>query len=410
MVKIDKVRTTFLLSTMMFFQFIMFAVWWVPMAAYLSNMGFTRGMMALILSSMALGSLASPMVGMLADRYFKAQRVLMVSNLVVALMLFMAGLAHDPIYLFILLLVAMLLYMPTNALISSIALTHAPSEDFSRIRVWGTIGWIMAGIFSVISVQVFHLEFDGTNLPFFFASGLALVAALFNLGLPDTPPRGKSTKSGLVDVMGFRSMTMLRDRNFRIFLILFFFSILPFSMYWFYFSEYLQYTGYQFITLTMSFGQVTEIFILLLIPLFLRRYGLRKSMLVGLIALVLRYLAFYLAGEQGGIVFVLLGVGVHGLIFGFLHLGAQIYTDKKAPAPLKSQAQGLTFFASMGLGMLVGNFFCGWIIRLFSYTTTTGIAYQWDKIWGLMALISMAVLIGFILLFRNETYEPIQSE
>lgn len=396
------------LSAMMFFQYMMFAVWWVPMAAYLVNLGVSRAMAAVILSSTALGSLASPLGGMLADRYFKGQHVLFVSNLVMAVMLLLAAYTSHPLGLFVILLVAMLFYMPTGALVSSIAMTHSPSEMFARIRVWGTIGWIMAGSFSLVSVSWLGQDFDGTRLPFFFGSALALLTAMINLTLPDTPPRAKGQQATLLDVMGFRSLVMLKDRNFRVFLLLFFFSTIPFSMYWFYFSEYLQSTGYRLITVTMSVGQITEIFILLLVPMAIRRYGLRSTMLVGLVALVVRYLAFYLAGEQAALPWVMTGVAVHGVIFGFLHLGAQIYTDKKAPAALKAQAQGLTFFVSLGLGMLAGNFFSGWVIRLFSQEASHGIVYQWDLIWGLMTLISLVVLVGFVMLFRNEEYKPIE--
>jgi len=155
----------FRLSVMMFFQYFMFAVWWIPLAAYLANMGLTRNLTALILSSMAFGSIVSPMVGMLADRYFKGQHLLAVSNLVVAIMLIFAGSTSNPIALFVFLCVAMLFYMPTWALTSAITMANIPSDLFARIRVFGTVGWIFSGIFSIISVKWLHLDFDGTNRP-----------------------------------------------------------------------------------------------------------------------------------------------------------------------------------------------------------------------------------------------------
>jgi nucleoside transporter len=395
------------LSAMMFFQYFMFAVWWIPLAAYLSNMGLSRNLTALILSSMAFGSVVSPMVGMLADRYFKGQYVLAVSNFVVAVMLLFAGGTSNPIALFIFLCVAMLFYMPTWALTSSITMANVPNDLFARVRVFGTVGWIFSGVFSVISMRWLNLDFDGTNLPFYVGAALSLLAALMNLTLPDTPPKARLQKATLLDLMGFRSIVMLKNRNFSIFLALFFLSMIPFTMYWSYFSEYLYSSGYRLITITMSTGQILEFFILLSVPYFIKKYGLRTTMIVGLIALVVRYLSLYLAGQDAQLHYVLIGAGVHGLIYGYYHLGSQIYTDKKAPAYLQSQAQGLIFFVTFALGLFVGNFICGWIIRLNSTETIAGIQYQWDAIWGITAIMSLAVLLAFVVFFKKEDYETL---
>lgn len=395
------------LNAMMFFQYFLFAVWWVPLAAYLAGMGLSRNLTALILSSMAFGSIVSPMVGMLADRYFKAQHVLAVSNVVVAIMLVFAGSTSQPFWLFIFLLVAMLFYMPTWALVSAIAMRNAPSDLFPRIRVFGTIGWVLAGIFSVISVGWFNRDFDATSAPFFVGATLSILAALVNLSLPDTPPRGKGQKTSFIDIMGFRSFSMLRDRNFAVFLVILFFSMLPFAMYWSYFSEYLASSGYKLITVTMSVGQVLEVLILITVPFFIRKIGLRNTMIIGQVALVVRYVALYSAGEEASLPLVLIGAGVHGIIFGYHHLGAQIYTDKKAPDHLKSQAQGLLFFVTFALGLLAGNFVCGWIIKLYSQETAAGMVYQWDNIWGVTAIMSAMVLLAFLMFFRKDNYQRI---
>jgi nucleoside transporter len=390
------------LSAMMFFQYMMFAIWWIPLAAYLSRMDLSRNLTALILSSMAFGSVVSPMVGMLADRYFKGQYLLGVCNLVVAVMLVFVATTTQPVFLFVLLFIVMLFYMPTWALTSAIAMAHLPSEQFARIRVAGTVGWIFAGVFSVVSVGYFNIDFDGTHLPFYFGAGISLIAAAVNLTLPNTPPRGKGQKASLLDIMGFRSITMARDRNFAIFLIIFFLSMLPFTMYWSYFSEYLADSGYRLISVTMSTGQVLELFILLSVPWSIKRIGLRNTMAIGLVALVVRYAALYLAGNEATLGFVLTGAAVHGIIFGYYHLGAQIYTNEKAPAHLKSQAQGLIFFITFAMGLLAGNFVCGGIINLYSTQGPEGIVYQWDKIWGITALMSLFILFAYLIFFREK--------
>lgn len=405
----NNIGTYALLGAMMFFQYMMFAVWWIPLAAYLYHLEISRNLMALILSSMAFGSVVSPMVGMLADRYFRAERVLAFSNLVVAVALLFAATTTNPVYLFILMLITMLFYMPTWALTSSIAMSNVSSDNFARVRVFGTIGWISAGIFSVISAGWLGIDFDGTHRPFYFGSALAFLTAIINLTLPKTPAKKSVGKASLLDLMGFRTITMMKNRNFAVFIILFYLAMIPFAMYWSYFSEYLADRGYRFITITMSTGQILEIFILLSVPWFIKRYGLRNTMIVGIVALVIRYAALYLAGDTAALTFVLIGAGVHGIIFGYYHLGAQIYTDKKAPEELKSQAQGFIFFVSFAPGLLTGNFICGWIIRAFSTETADGVVYQWDTIWGITALMSLAVLIAFVLLFKEENYESLKK-
>ncbi len=387
---------------MMFFQYMMFAVWWIPLAAYLSEMGLTRGLTALILSSMAFGSITAPMVGSLADRYFRGQYVLATCNILVGIMLLIAASVSNGTVLFVVLFAGMLFYMPTWGLTSSIALSGAPSHLFPRIRVFGTVGWILAGVFSAVSVGWFNRDFDGTNIPFYFGAGLSFLGALVNLTLPDTPAKGKGTRATLIDIMGFRSFVLFRNRNYATFMIIFFLAMIPFSMYWSYFSEYLASSGYRLITVTMSTGQMLELVILLSVPFSIKKIGLHKTMLIGIIALVIRYVSLYFAGNEATLGFVLLGAGVHGIIFGYYHLGAQIYTDQIAPDHLKAQAQGMIFFITFAMGLLAGNFVCGWIINIFSTQGPSGLVYQWDKIWGITALMSVFILFAYLIFFKEK--------
>jgi len=398
------------LSTMMFFQYMMFAVWWIPLAAYLANLGLNRGFTALILSSMAFGSVVSPLVGMLADRYFNTKYLLAFLNMMVGVILLFAASTTQPALLFVFMLLIMLFYMPTWALTSSIALTSAPSDLFARIRVWGTFGWILAGIFSFFYVHQLNQSFDGTVLPFYFGSALSFLTALSNFILPNSLPDRSEKSISFLDIMGFRSVVLLKNRNFKVFLLILFFSQIPFAMYWSYFSEYLNSVGYELITVTMSTGQVIELLVLFSVPFFIKKIGLRNTMVLGMVALVIRYVALFFAGNEANLSFVLIGAGVHGIIFGFFHLGGQIFTSKKAPSFLQAQAQGLIFFVTFAPGLLVGNFICGWIIGIFSENTATGIIYQWDMIWGITALMSVMVFVAFVFLFKNEKYETIDVE
>jgi len=390
------------LSLMMFLQYMMFAVWWVPLAAYLTNMGVNGLQKSLVLSSMAIVCMASPVIGTVADRYFDGQKVLAMLNLFCATMLLLAGLTNKPDWLFVFLLLAMLFYMPTWGLTSSIAMTHSQSEQFSRIRVFGSIGWVVSGIFSLVVVNLYNIFFDGTNIPFFFASAIGLLAAIFNLNLPATPPSGRGNKISVTDALGFRTVRLMKDRNFAVFIIFSFLSMIPFSMYWSYCSEFLLDRNFKYISITMNFGQLAEMLFLLTVFFSIRKAGLRNTMILGLAALLIRYVAFYTGSATDGVFFYLIGILVHGIIFGYFYLGGQIYIDQKAPAELKAQAQGFIFFVTFGLGLLVGNFISGQLIGHFSSTVNAIRTYNWDSIWAITSVSSLALILAFIILFNNE--------
>lgn len=393
------------LSLMMFFQYLMYAVWWVPLAAYLTNMNVGTTQKGLILSSMAIGCIASPVIGMIADRYFAGQKVLFVLNILNSLFLFWAANTNSSELLFITLLFTMIFYMPTWGLTSAIAMAHAPSEEFPKIRVFGSIGWVASGLFSVIVVKLFHLDFDGTSLPFYFGAGTGIVTAIFNLTLPDTPPAGKGKKGSLIDAFGLGTVKLLKERNFAIFIILSFLSLLPFAMYYSYFSEFLLDIKTKYITVMMNWGVLAEMGFMLLIPVAIKKFGLRKVLIFGIIALMIRYLSLYLGGVIGQQWLYYIGILVHGLIFGFFYVGGQIYVDKKAPDELKSQAQGFIFLVTFGLGLLAGTLIDGEIIRIFTDTSSGTRVYDWNSIYGLTLAFSAILLVAFLILFKEDVQE-----
>lgn len=388
----------FKLSTMMLLQYMMYAVWWVPLAAYLTNLEVGSTQKALILSSMAIGCIASPVIGMLADRFFAAQQVLSGLNMINAGMLFLAGTTNNPDILFICLIVAMLGYMPSWGLTSSIAMVHLPAEQFPKVRVFGSIGWVVSGLFSIIFIKFLKIDFDGTNIPFYCGAGVSLFAAFSNLLLPNTPPLAKGKKFSLIDAFGLGTLKLMKDRNFSVFIIFSFLSLIPFSMYYSYFSEFLLNINTKYISVTMNWGVLAEMGFMLLIPVAIKKFGLRKVMIFGLIALVIRYLSLYTGGVIGQNWVYYIGILIHGLIFGFFYVGGQIYIDKKAPAELRSQAQGFIFLVTFGVGLLIGNLISGQIIN--HYKSDAG--YNWDAIWGITTLMSVVLLLSFMLLFKKE--------
>ncbi len=240
------------------------------------------------------------------------------------------------------------------------------------------------------------------SLPFYCGAGTAILAAFFNLFLPKTPPAAKGQKITIIDALGLKAFSMLKDKNFRMFLILSFLSIIPFSLYHVYGSEFLQSKNFEFITFTMNFGQVVEILVMIIATTIIIRIGIKWAMVIGLAALMIRFLSFYLGVVFDLNIMIIIGVLVHGIIFGLFYVGGQVYTDRKAPKELRAQAQGFLAFAVWGIGLFLGILFNGWLIGYFSDKISGVTIYQWNTIFGITTLFSVFILIIFILFFKEK--------
>lgn len=367
------------LSIMMFLQFMLFAVWWQPLAAYLSNeLGLTGGQMSPILNTMALGCLIAPIIGMIADRYFASQKVLAVLNLLGAVLLFIAAKQTNPVSIFVVLLLQQLCYMPTWGLTTSIAMANSSTEAFPQIRVFGSIGWVASGVFGFAALKFFGKSIDGTEIPFYCGAATSLVAALLALTIPNTPPPAKGQKASVIDVLGLRAVSLLKDFNFLIFIAISTLVMIPFSIYWSYCSVFLSDKGFSLIAATMNWGQFVEMFVMaFLLPLVLVRIGLKWVMSLGVAVLVIRYL-FFLGGGMYDQAWMYMGaILVHGFIYSFFFVGGQMYVGKKAPPELQAQAQGFLFLIMFGIGLVVGNTFNGNLIDKHSSSIlAAGSGYQ----------------------------------
>jgi len=404
-IKCLSAKSRFLLMSMMFFQFMMLAVWFVPLAAYLENLGIRGIYRALILSSMALGCLASPIVGMIADRYFAGQKMLAVLNLVGGILLLGAAYATRPIIILVLLPIQMLCYMPTWGLTSAIAMTHAPADKFPQIRVFGSIGWVASGLCSLLAIHLFGIaSFDGTNLPMYCGAGISFVAAAFAIVLPATPPPANGQKASIGDALGLRAFVLMKDLHFAMFIITSFLVMVPFAAYWSYGSAFLHDEGFKYITVAMNWGQAAEMLFMLLVPVALSKLGVRWTLALGLAALVLRY-AMFLAGTEFGMdSLYFLAILVHGLIFGFFFVGGQIYIDRQAPPQIRAQAQGAFFLVTFGVGLILGNFVNEWLIQRYSSNSVT----DWRPVWLILTIVSAALLCMFATVFREpRTHEDV---
>ena len=399
-----KIKNLIPFCLMLFLQYMLVAVWWVPYAAYLTKSGVEADMKALALSAMAIGFMASSIMGALADRYFSAQKVLATSNFSVAALLAIAGFTNNTTVVIILVFIIMLLYMPTWALTGSIVLKHVQSEQFPRVRLFGTLGWVASGLFSIVFVHIFKVNpFDGSPLTFLCGSGVAFTAAIFNLTLPDTPPSERRERFSIINILGFKAFTLFRNRNFLVFFLSTFAAVLGYAMYYTYASMFFYDRNFQYITVTMNWGQVGELFFLFITTFAIIKLGFKKAMMIGLGAMALRYASFWWGSATDTTAFYIIGVLFHGVIFGLFFVTGQIYVDKKAPEHLRAQAQGLMAFLIWGVALLIGNYLCNKLIVANTTFIETGNAvYNWAAIFGTVTVFSAIVWILFVLFYRQE--------
>ncbi|MBL7221349.1 MAG: MFS transporter [Phycisphaerae bacterium] len=385
------------LSAMMFLQFMLFAVFWVQLPVYLDKIGVAGFQKSLILSSMGLGCLMSPIIGMIADRHFASQKVLFLLNALSAVLLLVASYTATPMLLFLVVLIFMLIYMPTWGLTNAIAMTHAPAEKLPQIRVFGSIGWFASRIFTDGAKHIFGMEgIDGTvgpNIPLVIAAIVCALGALVALTIPNTPPPAKGKPASVVDALGLRAMSLMKDRNFAFFIFASILVMFPFALYWSFFGSFLGDKGFGDVaTALANWGQFAEMFLMLLVPIAILKFGIKWTMALGMIALAVRFGAFSIADAYGGNIWIYIGILVHGLIFGFFFVGGQIYVDKKAPEEIRGQAQGLIFLTTFGVGLVAGTFVYGKVIEL----------YGWGGAMQSAGVISVIGLVLFALIFKNE--------
>ena len=396
---------TLRLSIMMFLQFFIWGGWFVTLGTYLANtLSASGGQVGMAFSTQSWGAIIAPfIIGLIADRYFNAERILGVLHLIGAALMYMLYQAQDFSQFYPFVLGYMIAYMPTLALVNSVSFGQMqdPSKEFGKIRVWGTIGWIVAGL--VIS-YVFSWDSstgiaDGMLRNTFMLCAIASLAlGLFSFTLPATPPKGAGEKTGVKDVLGIDALAMLKDRNFLVFFLSSVLICIPLAFYYQNANPFLTEIGVENATGKMTLGQVSEVLFMLLLPVFLNRFGIKLTLLIGMAAWVLRYVLFAYGNADEGIALLIIGIALHGICYDFFFVSGQIYTDAKASPKIKSAAQGLITLATYGVGMLIGFWVAGKITD--SYTLDGG--HSWADIWMFPAGFAAVVLVLFLLLFKGE--------
>ncbi|GEA07492.1 MFS transporter [Alteromonas sp. KUL42] len=396
---------TLRLSLMMFLQFFIWGGWFVTLGTYLSNtLQANGGQIGMAFSTQSWGAIIAPfIIGLIADRFFNAEKILGILHIVGAVLMFFMYQADSFSSFYPYVLAYMIAYMPTLALVNSVSFGQMddPSKQFGKVRVWGTVGWIVAGLmisyaFSWDSAQSIA---DGMlKNTFLLCSIASLALGIFSFTLPNTPPQASGQKVTLRDILGLDALALLKDKNFFVFFLSSVLICIPLAFYYQNANPFLTEIGVENATGKMTLGQVSEVLFMLALPIFLNRFGIKATLVIGMAAWVIRYTLFAFGNADEGLFMLIVGIALHGICYDFFFVSGQIYTNAKAGENIKSAAQGLITLATYGVGMLVGFAVAGAITDTY---TLDGGSHSWQQVWLFPAGFAAVVLVVFALLFKK---------
>jgi nucleoside transporter len=401
------------LSIMMFLEFFVWGAWVVTMGTYLGQgLNFSGDQIALAYTSTAWAAIISPFfVGMIADRFFQAQNVMAVLHLVGAGLMYYVTTLTDPFVYFIVLLAYAICYMPTLALVNAIAFNQMENseKEFPTVRVFGTLGWIIAGLLISFVLARFWGEIETTHWPLRMAAGASAVLGIYSFTLPKTPPRAAGEKVAVRDVLGLDALALMKERSFAIFVISSLLICIPLAFYYAFTNLFLNESGMTQVAAKMSLGQVSEVVFMIIMPFLFVRLGVKKMMLLGMGAWALRYLLFAY-GDVGSLVWMFYGgILLHGICYDFFFVTGQIYVDNVAPREIRANAQGLIALVTYGAGMVIGNFVAGIIVNNGAIIEDGKVVnHEWTNIWLWPMGMAIVVIVFFALLFKEpKKVEPV---
>jgi nucleoside transporter len=383
---------------MMFLQFFCWGAWYGQLSKYMFTQLEASGSdVGNAYMAFSIAVIISPFfIGLIADKYFAAQKLLGVLNLIGAGVLYLLMKVSDPSQVYIYVFLYCLTFAPTLALTSSIAMRQMsnPEKEFPSIRVWGTIAWI-----AVVNVVGFLAIGDKVDI-FYISIIVCLIQAVYSFFLPDTPPINSGNNTSVSHIVGAGAFSLFKDRSFLIFFISSILICIPLSFYYALANPSLTDVGMQNVENKMSLGQVSEVFFMLLIPFALNKFGIKKMFLIGLLAWIIRFLCFGY-GNVSSEWLLFIGILLHGVCYDFFFVTGQIYTDSKAGEAIKSQAQSLITLATYGIGMAIGSLLSGIVTDMYTINDVK----NWTSIWLVPAGIALVVLIFFALVFTENRSE-----
>lgn len=399
------------LSLMMFLEFFIWGAWYSTVAVYMSVNGmenlthwpFTVNPIAAIIAPF--------FVGFIADRYFATEKVLGFLHILGAVFMFLTPMAVNSPLVFILLLLAYnICYMPTMSLANSLSFHHIDDQekDFPIIRVFGTIGWIVAGLVISFVLGYFLAENvipEETALPLYLTSAASLMLGLYSFTLPHTPPPAAGEEVSFRSIAGIDAIKKLGSKSFYVFLFSSFLICIPLAAYYNFTQIFLGDTGFDNIAATLTIGQMSEALFMVLIPAMFVRLGVKWMLAAGMFAWVLRYAFFAVGATDPTIWMIVTGIALHGICYDFFFVTGQIYVDKKAPENIRGQAQGLIILITYGVGMLIGAQVAGQLYNLFLGEASSLSLAQWHDFWWIPAIFAAAVMIFFIIFFNDQVLD-----
>jgi nucleoside transporter len=387
------------LGAMMFLNYVVWGAWYVTLSTYLTQtLHFTGTQSGAVFGTAALSCMISPFfVGLVADRYFAAQRVLAVLHLAGAVLLYLVSQAASFPAVYGLLLAYCLCYFPTIALTNSLVFRNVSdtASQFPLIRVLGTLGWIAIGLL------VGYMNVERTATPFLLAAGFSVLMGVYSFTLPHTPPEAKGQPASWRTILGLDALVMLKDRSYLVFVIASVLACIPLTFYFSFTNAYLNEAGVPNAAAKMTLGQVSEVGMMLLMPWIYRRFSLKAILVAGLLTWSVRYLllAYGNAGDLVSLFYT--AILVHGICYDFFFMTGQLYTDQEAPAHLRNTAQGFIQFLTYGVGMFLGSMLSGVTVDAFTTGTGETVTRNWQGFWITSSIGALLIFLLVALVFRS---------
>lgn len=387
------------LSALMFLQFFVWGAWFVTLGTWLNAQGFTGTDIGTAYLTNNIGAIIAPFfVGMIADRFFASERIAGVMHLFGAGVLYYVATLDAPGQIIFWLLVYNAAYMSTLALANSISFARMtnPDTQFPGVRVWGTIGWIVAGLAITFVLGTMSQAVEATSLPLQMAAVSSLLLGLYCFTLPHTPPPGRDNRMSFGQVIGAQAFGLLKERSFAVFAATSVLICIPLAFYYSFANLYLNEIGMEGVAARMTLGQMSEVAFMIAMPLLFKRLGVKWMLLIGMLAWVLRYGAFAY-GSLDLIGLLYLGILLHGVCYDFFFVTGQIYIDQRAGETIRASAQGFITLLTYGVGMAIGTYIAGVLVE----ANTVAGGHDWRTIWLLPCGFAGIVAIGFSLVFKD---------